>query len=95
MEGISLRPFFDQTETQPRTLYWEHMRNCGIRDGKWKLVTAKGGGWELYDMEVDPTELDNLIDAKPEMAEAMLAKWAAWARRVGVRNVDALARLKK
>ena len=37
-----------------------------MRDGKWKLV-AKGanGPWELYDIDADRTELNNLAEKEP------------------------------
>jgi len=93
MEGTSLRPFFAEDRVAPRTLYWEHMQNRGIRDGNFKLVAARGGPWELYDMEVDPTELNDLVGAKRDRARELAAKWAAWARRVGVQDVDRLGKL--
>lgn len=91
--GISLRPFFANKETTPRTLCWEHFENRGIRDGQWKLVAVKGGAWELYDIDADPTELNDLAATRPEIAKRLVAKWAAWAERVGVEKVDKLASL--
>jgi arylsulfatase len=95
MEGLSLRPFFNQDRTSPRTLCWEHHQNRGIRDGQWKLVAARGGSWELYDMQVDPTELNDVVKTKPDLAQNLSEAWAAWARRIGVENVDRLAKIEK
>ncbi|MGJ8641993.1 MAG: sulfatase family protein [Luteolibacter sp.] len=60
------------------------------RQGKWKLLLAKGsGGWsspkesqmpkdapkaQLYDMEKDPGETTNLYETNPEVAERLLAQ---------------------
>lgn len=60
------------------------------RQGKWKLLLAKGsGGWtsptekqvkadspkaQLYDMEADPGETRNLYKEKPEVAAKLLAQ---------------------
>ena len=93
MEGVSLRTFFDEDGDAPRTLCWEHMQNRGIRDGSWKLVGARSGPWELYDMKVDPTELSDLAQVRPELAKDLVAKWAVWAKRVGVQDVNRLGRL--
>jgi len=65
-------------------LFWEHEGNRAMRDGKWKLVSKHSGGWELYDMETDRTELSDLSKGEPERAKAMIAQWDAWATRVGV-----------
>ena len=86
MEGVSLRPAFvgqDLGRTAP--IFNEHEGNRSMRDGKWKLV-AKGatGKWELYDMEKDRTELNNLADVHPERTKAMAKTWVAWARRAHV-----------
>ena len=58
-------------------------------------METRGSGWELYDMQVDPTELNNLIQTNPELARDLAAKWAAWAKRVGVANVKRLANLQQ
>ena len=93
MEGTSLRPFFAADRETPRTLYWEHMQNRGIRDGSWKLVAARGGPWELYDMNADPTELNNFAASQPELAKELAAKWLEWAERVSVQDAKRLGRL--
>ncbi len=93
MEGTSLQPCFDADANPPRTLYWEHMQNRGIRDGRFKLVAARGGAWELYDIDADASELNDLVAEKPDLAKAMAGKWTAWAKRVGVRDVERLGRL--
>lgn len=87
-EGLSLVPVFQGKERKPHDLlYWEHFGNRAVRSGKWKLVEDKreGGKWELFDMEADRTELNNLIEKEKAVAEDLKAKYQAWAERVGVR----------
>lgn len=84
MEGRSLQPFFETTETEPRTLFWEHEGYRAVRDGDWKLVGSRDGPWELYDMAKDRTELDDLAEKEPEVFARMQEKWDAWAEKVGV-----------
>ncbi|MEM1293848.1 MAG: arylsulfatase [Verrucomicrobiota bacterium] len=84
MEGTSLVPFLDSSETVPRTLYWEHMGNRAIRDGGWKLVGSSGGPWELYDMANDRTELNDLSQSAPEQFDRLKKHWDDWAEKVNV-----------
>ena len=51
-----------------------------MREGKWKLV-AKGstGPWELYDINADRTELNNLSEKKPKRLKRMVNEWESWA----------------
>ena len=55
-----------------------------MRQGKWKLVSRHPGGWELYELEADRTELENLADRYPDKVRELRAKYEQWARRCGV-----------
>ena len=55
-----------------------------MRQGKWKLVSAHGGDWELYDLEADRTELHNVIDQHSKKAETLKAAYEHWAKRCDV-----------
>ena len=52
-----------------------------MRDGRWKLVAKHGGPWELYDMDADRTELNDLSKSTPEIARKLKARYDAWAER--------------
>ncbi len=84
MEGKSLVPAFSNKPIEREAIYWEHEGNKAIRKGKWKLVLRHPGKWELYDLEADRTELNNLIDKHPDKAAELKAMWQAWADRCGV-----------
>ncbi len=84
MEGQSLAASFDSAVTVDRQLMWEHYLNRAIRQGKWKLVALKGQPWELYDMELDRSELTDLVEERPEKAEALKALWTAEAHRTKI-----------
>lgn len=82
------RSFLAAARGQPSTrdaLYWEHEGNRAVRMGDWKLV-AKGpqAAWELYNLAVDRTELNDLASQEPARVQAMSAKWNAWAHRAKV-----------
>jgi arylsulfatase A-like enzyme len=84
-EGQSLRPVFENRTFKHNPIGWEHEGNRGFRDGKWKLV-AKSMDWELYDIEADRTELNNLVTVYPDIATEMITKYEKWASWVGVIN---------
>ena len=85
LEGKSLLPIFQGKERQGHeAIYWEHEGNRAIRQGKWKLVAAHGQAWELYDLEADRTELNNLANKYPERVDQLKAMYQGWAQRCGV-----------
>ncbi len=84
LEGISLKSTFaGQPIPRSTPLFWEHEGHRAVRDGKWKLVASFNEAWELYDMEADRMELNNLATAKLETAQELLSKYDAWAERIG------------
>jgi arylsulfatase A-like enzyme len=81
MQGVSLKPVFGGTSIiREKPLYWEHQGNRAIRMGNWKLV-AKGsfGAWELFDLDSDRSELNDLADLYPNRVTEMSQKWEEWA----------------
>ena len=73
IEGKSMvQSFINGSFDANRTLYWEHEGNRAIRQGKWKLVSEYPGdwstlrlypehsNWELYNLDVDRAETNNL-----------------------------------
>ena len=84
MEGRSLLPAFDNKPVEREAIYWEHEGNRAVRQGKWKLVSRHPGGWELYDLEADRTELANLAEEYPEKVEQLKTMYESWAVRCGV-----------
>ncbi len=86
MEGRSFLSAVVRNEviTRSEPIFFEHERSRAVRDGKWKLVSLKDEAWELYNLDVDPTEMRDLITAEPEKARELIAKWKAWAIRCHV-----------
>lgn len=60
-----------------RTIWWSHEGNRAIRTGRLKLVAAKGDPWSLFDLQVDPTEQQDLAKEKPEQVKQMSRLWKA------------------
>jgi arylsulfatase len=79
LAGRSLLPIFrGETWPEPRTLGWATSGSRALRSGPWKLVAWKDGDWELYNLEVDRTELNNLAAQQPDRVEAMAKAFAVW-----------------
>ena len=76
IEGKSLIPIFQGKERDGHeNLYFHFGTDRALRQGKWKLVSAKGGKWELYDLEKDRTELNDLAEKHPGRVEKMSKIW--------------------
>ena len=69
--------------SKQRPLAWEHEGNHALRVGDWKLVREHGKAWELYNLEQDRTELDNLADGDKERVAEMSSLYSEWIERAG------------
>ena len=87
MEGTPLvDTIADGAAPVDRQIGFEHETNRAWIDGKYKMVARHENDdvVELYDLEADPTELDDLAAAQPARVKTMVQAWNAWATRVGV-----------
>ena len=83
-EGVSMLGTWHGGPAAQRTLYWEHEGNAAVRQGRWKLVRKFGQDWELYDMDVDRTELHDLAAEHPQLVTRLGGAYQEWADRCGV-----------
>ena len=81
LEGFSLLPALEDTPTDRDAVYLEHEGNCALRQGQWKLVNRFPGDWELYDMEADRTEVNDLAPGESARVREMSGMWREWAER--------------
>jgi len=82
LEGKSLMPILRGRQRPGHdALCWENYGNRAVRMGRWKLVSARGRPWELYDMQADRTELCDLAAEHPERVEQMAAAYRQWLAR--------------
>ena len=76
LEGRSLLPIFYGRQREPHpTLYFHFATDRALREGPWKLVSAKRGRWELYNLNDDRTETNDLAAEMPERVQAMAERW--------------------
>lgn len=92
-EGLNL---LSNDPDSPRGIGWEHEGNRAFRLGKWKIVSEypgswksfypykKQGRWELYNMETDRTELNDLSTTHPKILKKLTAGYKQWAEHAGV-----------
>jgi arylsulfatase len=96
LEGKSLLPIFEGKKRRGHeAIYWEHEGNRAVRQGKWKLVSAHKGPWELYDLEADRTELNNLAEEHTQKVKQLKELYERWAKRCGVQPWPIRARKRK
>ncbi len=90
LAGESLVPLLQgEIDGGRRTLYWEHLGRKAMRQGPWKIVAPRDSpDWELYHIDQDPNELNDLSEAQSDRLEAMKAEWTVWADSVGVFDRD-------
>lgn len=92
IEGISLKPTFENKSLEERAIFWEHEGHKAVRFGNLKLVSKWSKNaeytWELYDMNTDRSETNDLSKEMPTKVKELESKWMAWAKKAGVRNWD-------
>jgi arylsulfatase len=72
------------------TLFWEHQGNRAMRRANLKLVSRRPEQWELYDLEADRTELNNLAGKYPDKVKELDGLYQGWAKRCGVLTPEEL-----
>jgi transcriptional regulator len=96
LEGRSLLPLLTAGMYQGHeTLFWEHEGNRAVSKGRWKLVSRYPERWDVYDMAMDRTEIDDLSKEHPDMLREMTALYDSRAARCGVVPWDELRKKNK
>jgi arylsulfatase A-like enzyme len=83
IDGTSLKDLlFGKAGLAKRHLFWGYEdRGTVMRDDNWKFITSSKGH-ELYDLNIDPGETNNLAESYPGRVEAMSRAVAQWRREV-------------
>jgi arylsulfatase A-like enzyme len=89
LRGKSLLPILKGQRREPHSeLFFEFAKYKGLRAGKWKIAWHKGP-WELYDIENDRTELNNLAERMPAKTAELVARHEVWVKELTVPKVRA------
>lgn len=72
------------------TLFFHHNKGRALRHNAWKLVSRSDVGkkskgepqWELYNLNDDPLEMNNLAKANPEQLERLSHLWVTESERL-------------
>ncbi len=74
LHGSSLMPIFKGQKRQdpPFFISGHTERFRMFRQGDWKIVKLNLQDWELYNMDIDPTEINDLAQTMPEKLQEMI-----------------------
>lgn len=62
-----------------KRLFWDDgVKQWAIREGKWKLLYNRQGSLELYDLETDISEKNNLVKQRPEIVKHLQQAYKDW-----------------
>jgi arylsulfatase len=86
MEGVSVAPLLGNKQLDRQAIYWEHEGNRAVRKDNWKLVSKYPGNWELFDMETDRTEMNDLSLKNQGKINELSTLWESWAEKCKVEN---------
>lgn len=93
LPGKSLAPLLFKGEELQRgePLFWERAGNRAVRKGKWKLVSIfPSYQWELYDVEADRGETQNLASRYPLVVDELSAAYFEWAKKNDVVDYETI-----
>jgi arylsulfatase len=87
LDGKTLMPILrDRQREGHEQLFFEHMGGRAVIEGHWKLVALKDHPWELYNLNRDRTEMENLAARHSVRVRTMSSRWDKWAVRVGLKK---------
>ncbi len=88
LEGRSLVGLMNGGSLGERGIGFSHFGAKAWREGHWKLVWGKKmpgkRGWELYNIQDDRAELNDLAENYPKRVAEMKGRWKKWAERTWV-----------
>ena len=81
IDGKSLLPLLKGEVLRDEIFMEQVTQKRGVRTKKWKFIhDIMRGTFELYDLEKDPLETENLIETEKDKAEELQEKMNRWVR---------------
>ena len=92
----------DEKPKIDRSLYWHYPHYHGnglgpqgaVRSGKYKLIEwyeksyfDEPGMYELYNLEIDPGEINNLADSNPKKVRELALDFKLWKEKIGAQEM--------
>jgi arylsulfatase A-like enzyme len=83
LDGVDVLPALaGDTPLPERSFFWRWDQRGAVRQGAWKLLIWPDQPMALYDLEHDPSEAQDLAQARPERVAALRATWNAWSAQM-------------
>ncbi len=84
IDGKDIWPTLTGEAQTPHEMFFYHRGNvlAAVRSGRWKLHTSKGRPTQLYDLESDLSEKNNVIDSHPEVVRRLNGQLKAFAKNI-------------
>lgn len=85
LDGVSLvNVITEQQELKPRLIFWDYVGRSAVRQGPWKLVLNQNHKTpvELFNLQEDLTESNNLATKNQERVQRMQSALTAWKKDV-------------
>ena len=72
---------------------WELFGRRAIRRDSYKAIWLRSpegeGRWQLYDLDADPGEIDDLTEQRPAILAELVSAWNRYAAQAGIVDVPA------
>lgn len=66
-----------------KNLFWDDgVKQWAVREGKWKLLFNRESSLELYDLESDISEKNNLVKQRPEIVQRLQKTYTDWKKQM-------------
>lgn len=73
LPGHSLLRLLAGSDPRPRPLFGRNLQSAYVREGRYKLIINEPEMQELYDLEDDPTERNDLASSHPDLVHRLAA----------------------